>query len=347
MPITISDIAEAVGKSAPTVSRALNNHPKISQKTRNYIQTVAKQMGYRPSFVGSSLKSGCTYLLSVIVPQITNPFYAKLINEIKHQVLPYNYDIMAYDFDLNQQLERKSLDRMLGRCCDGVITYLTSFSHTADIFNQMWNAKLPCVVIGPPPDDFGQVKFDAVDIDSSDAWLQTLTLLKSAGHRNIIFALGIMSDAMLGSITSQIKVCFEQVGLPFDPNRNIHYLSKSTGVTPLDGVNSGREIFGQCPDVTAIIAAYDFLAYGIMKVAFEHKKRIPEDLVLVGRDRTWISEFAPVSLPSIDQQLETAAESAVSIIFDRLNNQNWESPKRIKLQSKLIHQEWLDLSLGK
>ena len=133
MPITILDIAKASGKSYPTVSRALNNHPKISTKTTAEIKKIALEMGYRPSFAGTMLKSGKTNIISVIVPTLANPFYAKLVRSIEERAFLESYNTVIYDFDLNPELERKYLDRMLTRCCDGIITSLSSFEHVSGI----------------------------------------------------------------------------------------------------------------------------------------------------------------------------------------------------------------------
>jgi LacI family transcriptional regulator len=341
MPITISDVAFAVGKSGPTVSRALNNHPKISSKTKLEIQAAATRLGYFPSFTGASLKSGCTNIFSIIVPQITNPFYAKLINHVKHLAIPRNYDVVAYDFDLNPKLERQCLNRMLGRCCDGVITSLSSFEHTHDLFNKMWQAQIPCVIVGSPPDTGYQVNYDAVNVDCQQAWDKLLKLLYHGGHRDIVFAFGALPDEIFSRVSTEVKTSFVSAGLPFDPKRNIHRSTHSTGSYPNDGVNSGRAIFRDHPNVTAIIAINDFLAYGIMHAAAECHKRIPADLVLVGRDKTWISEYAPSPLPTIDQRVDLIAAKAMEIIFDRVTHPNWDTPKKFTIKGELYNADSL------
>ena len=143
MTTTILDIAEASGKSYATVSRALNNNPRISKETTDRIKKLASKMGYRPSFAGRMLQSGKTNTISVIVPQLTNPVYAKFATAIKKRALLESYDTVIYDFELTPQLERNYLEKMLTRCCDGLITSLSSFEHTGDIFSKLWETRVP------------------------------------------------------------------------------------------------------------------------------------------------------------------------------------------------------------
>ena len=107
MAVTIMDIAKASGKSYPTVSRAMNDHPKISEKTKREIRAVAAKLGYRPSFAGTALKKGRTSTFSIIVPDLADPYYAKFISFFKHAAQEKELDVVVYDYELRPDLERK------------------------------------------------------------------------------------------------------------------------------------------------------------------------------------------------------------------------------------------------
>jgi len=342
MPITILDIAKASGKSYPTVSRALNNHPKISTKTTAEIKKIALEMGYRPSFAGTMLKSGKTNIISVIVPTLANPFYAKLVRSIEERAFLESYNTVIYDFDLNPELERKYLDRMLTRCCDGIITSLSSFEHVSGIFHKLWESRLPCVIFGPPSNGAG-IKYDAITVKMPDV----IGHLIEYGHRNIIVATGFLQQELLNERIKGYFAEFKKNGLAFIQEKNVITSAKSSGCEAEDGWRCGREIFSKPLNATAIVCANDYFAFGLIKAALDAGIKVPEDISIIGNDNIWVGKYSPVTMTTIDQNLDQVAEEALKIIFKRLEDKNWENPEHVAVEGKLIIRESSGSKLSK
>ena len=336
MPVTILDIAKASGKSYPTVSRALNNHPKISAETTARIKKIASEMGYRPSFAGRMLQSGKTNIIGVIVAQLTNPVYAKFASAIKERALLESYDTVVYDFELNPELERIYLDKMLTRCCDGLITSLSSFEHTGDIFSKLWETRIPCVIFGPPLNDTG-IKYDAIlgKVPSTSA----LGHLIDYGHRKIIVATGFLPEELLGVRIKGYFDEFKKHGLEFVPENNLRCSAMTSGCLAEDGWLCGKKIFSKPLNATAIVCVNDYFAFGVMRAALDAGLKIPDDISIVGSDNIWVSKYSPIPLTTIDQNLDKVAEKALNLIFKRLKNKDWQTPERITVQGKLIIRE--------
>ena len=333
MPVTILDIAKASGKSYPTVSRALNNHPKISVETTDRIKKIAREMGYRPSFAGRMLQSGKTNIIGVIVPQLTNPVYAKFVSAIKERALLESYDTVVYDFELNPKLERTYLDKMLTRCCDGVITSLSSFKHTGDIFYKLWESRLPCVIFGPPSNDTG-IKYDA--ILGKPPSTSALGHVIGYGHKKIIIATGFLPKELLEERIKGYFAEFTKYGLEFVPESNLKCSAMSTGCLAEDGWLCGKEMFSKPLDATAIVCVNDYFAFGVMRAALDAGLKIPDDISIIGSDNIWVSKYSPIPLTTIDQNLDQVAEKALKLIFKRLKNKNWKTPEHVTVQCKLI-----------
>lgn len=334
MSVTILDIAKTSGRSHPTVSRALNNNPKISAKTTAEIKKIALEMGYRPSFAGKMLKSGKTNIISVIVPQLTNPFYAKLVKAIEEHAFLESYNTVIYDFDFKPELERNYLDKMLTRCCDGIITSLSSFEHVSDIFHKFWEYRLPCVIFGPPSNG-ASIKYDAIIVKMPSA----IGHLIEYGHRNIIIATGFLQEKLLDERIKGFSSEFKKYGLEFVPENNLKSSAKTSGCQAEDGWLCGREIFSKPLNATAIVCVNDYFAFGLMRAALDAGLRVPEDVSIIGNDNIWVGKYSPITMTTIDQNLNQVAEEALKIIFKRLKDKNWENPEHVTVEGKFIIRE--------
>jgi len=332
MTVTIHDIAKATGKSYPTVSRALNNHPKISEKTKLLIKETAARLGYRPSFAGIALQRGKTMTFNVVVPTLQNPFYAKLVSEVQRRCRQNGYDVNINEYDYNPTMEYRYFDRVLNRTCDGVIAMPSSFHHTAELFNRMWEFDIPCVSIGVPA-GAEKVKIDMVDIDMKSP--SRVEYLASLGHKNILYAIGGHAEFQTDICCRSFQREMEHVGLPFDPAKNlcvIHgYVSDLAGC----GYNCGKQIFQQFPDVTAIVAVNDTFACGIIRAAMEEKVRIPLDVSIIGQDNIWPGLYTPVTLTTYDLNLEDAMNQCFKLLFQSRNR----APIAVKVKAQLIIRE--------
>ncbi|NMA43152.1 MAG: LacI family transcriptional regulator [Oligosphaeraceae bacterium] len=326
MAVTILDIAKASGKSFPTVSRALNNHPKISAKTKKEIRALADRMGYRPSFAGKALKKGCTGILSVIVPDLSDPFYAEFIRCFKAHAGDNGYDVVIYDYEVKPELELQYLEMMLTGCCDGVAAFITCFEHTGNVVEHLWNARIPLVAIGTP--DSKQIHYDLVNLEFGKALSQILQEQYRRGKRHLAFVQERMSETTLARVKTHILQRLQDMPLEFKPERDLYCSSANVRSQAEDGYLVGCRIFKENPKVDTILAWHGVQAYGIQRAAVEAGKRIPEDVALIACDRTWVTQYAPFPVYSMDQRLEQLAMEACSIIQTRLQNANWDTPLR-------------------
>lgn len=327
MSVTILDIAEASGKSFSTVSRALNDHPKISDKTKIEIRQLAEQMGYRPSFAGQVLKKGCTNILAMIVPNLSDPFYAEFIRYFKANAGRAGYDVVIYDYEMKPELEIKYLENILTGYCDGVAAFITSFEHTGSIVERLWNAHIPLVAIGTPDSD--RIHYDLVNLDTRDALKQIFHELHRQGKRHLAFIQERMAETTLARVRSHILQRLQDLPLKFDEEHDLYCTSASTLSPAEDGYETGCRIFKENSAIDAVMTWHGALAYGVQRAAAEVGKRIPEDVALIACDHTWVTQYAPFPIYSLDQRLDLMAQEAFAIIQNRLRNKSkWEKPQR-------------------
>ncbi len=123
MATTIYDIAEKVGTSCCTVSRALNDHPRIGAKTKSKVLKVAKDLNYRRSYFARGLTKGRSNLIGLVIPDFKNPVYIEFLRAIEIQCLANGYHVIPMEYRLDNSYQRVCLEKMMEFRCDGVIAF--------------------------------------------------------------------------------------------------------------------------------------------------------------------------------------------------------------------------------
>jgi LacI family transcriptional regulator len=339
MATTILDIAKASGKSYPTVSRALNDHPKISVKTKEHIRKVAAELNYRPSFAGTALKKGCTGILVVIVPDLADPFYSEFISNFKKEAHTADYDVVVYDYEMNPDLERRCLERMLSGCCDGGVAFITSFKHTSDLVGKIWNARIPLIAVGTRHQD--NLHYDHVAVDMRESLKRIFAQLKRKDKTELAFITSNLSDEIFANVYGYMKVLLEHCKVELDLSHVFRSKSESS-CQALNGLLAANELFAKMPSVKIILAWNGYQGYGIIQSAIAHGRKISKDLVLIVRDDTWISRYSTFPIHAIDQRLDLVAKECFSAINKRLKSINakeeWSPPiRKVILAEPVFH----------
>ncbi len=335
MTVTIMDIARASGKSYPTVSRAMNDHPRISEKTKREIRAVAARLGYRPSFAGTALKKGRTSTFSIIVPDLADPYYAKFISCFKQTAQEKEFDVVVYDYERRSDLERKYLERMMSGCCDGAVAFITSFLHTRDLVEGLWNARIPLTAIGTPHEFAGNAKYDWGSIDADSSILKILRHLKRQGKRCLVYLQEPQPKEISMLLSKHLEELLNKAGLPFSSGSFFTLHSKGQNQAE-EGFNAGVKLLKDMPEVDMIWARNGFQAYGLLLAAHQCGRKVPEDLAVIINDNTWISRYSVTPLYCLDQQLDELAGWTFRCLHDRSTAREWGEPRRFLITAKAV-----------
>lgn len=111
--ITITDIAKELGITPATVSRALSDHPEISSSTKKKVKTAAERLDYRPNKIASSLRSGKTKIIGVLIPTAEHLFFGSVIHGISNLASKHDYDVLIYQSNESEEFEKKALTLLL------------------------------------------------------------------------------------------------------------------------------------------------------------------------------------------------------------------------------------------
>jgi len=321
--VRIKDIAKECNVSNTAVSRALNNSKGISEKTKEYILKVCQQRGYRPNSAARSLILNKTHMIGLIIPDITNPYYAFISKGVSAYADKIGYGLILCNSDRNKVNEKKYCDFLTQKRVDGIIMIPIRFAKADyDIFGQ--NA-IPLVLVDNYVNDL-DVSF--IGNDNYTGARKIVQHLIGKGYKRIGVILGDQeSSASNDRLKGYIDVMLEN-GITIDRNLLIH--SKATFE---DGIRYAKDLIER--QVDAIFAVNDTVALGVFKYCFENGINIPGDLGLVGYDDIEQAAMLTIPLTTVHQQKYIVGEKAAEILINEINSPNIPKQKII-LQPELI-----------
>jgi LacI family repressor for deo operon, udp, cdd, tsx, nupC, and nupG len=296
-PATISDVAAAVGVATSTVSRALSQPGRVSESMRQRVVAAAGELGYYPNPQARSLILGRTQSLTLLIPDVTNPFFFGLIRGTQSQSKARGYRLLLVDTEELGGVETAYLDE-LHKSTDGVIL---AASRLTDDELAAAARRLPVVTINR---DVAGVP--SVIIDTPAAAVQALDHLVSLGHTSIAYLGGPATSwssrkraRALRQAARRQGVTLELLG-PFSPTRQAGAAAADAALTR---------------NVTACLFFNDLLAIGALGRFAERGVKIPSDLSVVGCDDIFGADFCNPPLTTLTAPVEQAGRVATDMLL--------------------------------
>ena len=306
--VTLKDIAVKAGYSTITVSKALRDHPDISESTRLYIRQIAAELGYVKNASATSLRTGATCNLALIIGDITNPFFGILARHVEQHAKTKGYRIIVMNTDEIPEKELAAVQAAISSNVDGVLIVPCQKDDAA--IRLMESRKMPYVLIGR---HFPESKRHAVTLDDfGGGYLATRHLL-DRGYSRILM---LNADPDLTASSERFRGYLQA------------HLDR--GITPDSALRvCGKSTTGECEDilaacanhaVDAIFAYNDILAFQAIALLEERGYRIPEDLAVAGFDDvgSYVRYLKPIT--SVSVPFQNLAETAVDQLLARIKN---------------------------
>ena len=309
--VTIKDVAKASGVSYSTVSRALSGSPDVSEDTRRHILQICKDMNYTVNTVARAMVMKSTKMLGLVLTSVSNPFMSELAYHIDRQARALGYNIILCNSSRDPEQERDLFELMIGRQVDGVILLPAgpeSFKTLGPLLSQT-----PTVFVG---ENLKEAPESYVSVDNFRGAYMGTQYLHKLGHRDILYF-----GRRRGSTTHQLRADGYAAACA-DLGLTPHYFNNTFSVTSIKyGYQLAKQLFAQERSYSAIFAATDTNALGIMQAAEEDGIRIPDDISLLGFDNIRDSGLPRINLSTIEQPIKMLASVAVSILLDKIQNE--------------------------
>lgn len=324
---TIHDVALAAGVSVATVSRALRGLPRVHEETRARVLRVAAELNYVASPTAASLASGKTRVVGVVVPFVTRWYFASLINGAEKVLREHGYHVLLFDvgstgvgrsFLLDQQTLWKRVDAVL------VLTLALEPSE----YRLLESLGVPVVTVGVQAG-----RWDCVRIDDVAAAETATCHLAGLGHKRIGYVGGNPDHDIAVATPFDRRAGYERAlerhGLALDES-----LCMASDWTVRGGVAAGEELLTRPDRPTAVFAASDEMAMGVLFAAKRLGLEIPRDLSLIGIDDHELA-FTH-DLTTISQPVREQGHMAGQLLLDALAGTVAAVPRVITAPTQLV-----------
>lgn len=330
MAITINDIAKKAGVSSATVSRVLNNSGYVKEETKQKILEIMKDLNYSPNAVARSLSKNTTNIIGVLVPDINNPFFGEVIKGISMIADSENLNMLLADTDENIEKEFKALELLKEQRIRGIIITPTSDKNqfNADYLNALENLGIPIVLIDR---DVKYSNFDGVFLDNINGAFEATEALIKEGHKKIAIIAGPTTSKPGRDRVRGYEKAMAMNKLNIDENYVFYGDFKLES-----GYNITKEIMKMKDRPTAIFTCNNMMTLGCIKALYEKNIRIPEDIAIIGFDEIEMLNVLGIKVSVVSRPTTEMGKVAMTILSERLKNNDNPHTKRIILSPKLI-----------
>jgi LacI family transcriptional regulator len=301
---TIYDVARLAGVSTATVSRALNGTGQIASATRVAINAAVEQLGYRPNTIARSLVTKSTQTIALLLPDITNPFYAALVAGIQEQVLEAGHTMLLCTTDGDPEREEQYLDLLRGKQVDGAL--VDGLVLPPERIARFVQDGFPIVCLDR---DVDSTSVPLVQVDNRLGARMATEHLVSLGHLRIAHVAGPPELRISEERVEGYRAALRDAGLDPDPA-----LVAAGGFTEEGGYRAIEELSGR--GFSAIFAANDLSAIGVISALAAEGRRVPDDVSVVGFDDLRLSAFTTPPLTTIHQPAAEIAKRAMQLLLD-------------------------------
>jgi DNA-binding LacI/PurR family transcriptional regulator len=326
---TMQDVADLVGVSKQTVSAVINDKPGITDETRARVLAAIEQLGYRLDFRARSLRTGRTRTIALLVTDVASPFLSKIASAAEDCAYAAHYNLVLYNTRDSIDRERAYIDSVVQRSVDGVLAIAARDASTATA--SLTAAGIPVVTLDRIPLNY---RGPSVTFDNRGAGRLAAEYLLSLGHRRLAHiggpdSVNISQERLEGF--GQVLADHGQAGGDFPFERAVAW-----GVQ--DGYDAMRRLLGRGAAFTAIFAAGDPLAIGVMRALREAGRNIPADVSILSIDDIDLAEFLYPPLRTVSQSIAEMANRGVQLLLDLLAG-NTPAQTQVVIAPRLIVRE--------
>jgi len=309
---SIKTVCKLAGVSTATVSRTLKNPDQVTAKTKERVFKAIAQSGYRPNSLASSVKTGKSNALLVLVPNLVNPFFLKIIQGIEKAAQEKGYSVLLGDTQGDAERENEYAAMVLSNRADGLIHLDHSFPFSkSDAFLA---EKVPMISVCE------RIKSDktypVIELDNYAATRSLTHHLVSYGHSEFGVIGGQVDSQIYKDRLAGINSVLSEEGIPIAESMIVG------GAYSIEAGQQGvRDLLKQKQRPTAIICFNDDIAIGAIHELKKFGLSVPDDISVVGFDNIKVSAFIDPPLTTIDQPSFAMGQKAVEVVLQQIKGQ--------------------------
>jgi len=327
MAVRLRDIAEQIGVSVNTVSRALTGKPDVNPETRARIAALAAQLGYTPNFLARSLLRGRSHTIGLVVTDCTDPFYATLIRAAEHALSQGGFGLLLATSNESSGKEKQALDMLRERRVDGLL--FTPVDVGAPHVREALASDLPIVLLSRRPAGHPG---PFIGIDNQAGAVLLIRHLLDLGHRRIAHVTRSDRASSAGERLAGYRAALEAAGIaPSDAL--VHQAEPNVA----GGRGAAEWLMALDPRPTAVFTYNDAQAVGLILAAQAAGLRVPQDLSVAGFDDIELSSLIQPRLTTVAQPIEEIGSRGARMVIGMI--QGKPSTRPVVLTPVLVARE--------
>ena len=313
--VTIKDVAKEAGVGAGTVSRVLNDAVHVSPKTRKAVELAMQRLGYKPNAFARGLKSNNSYSMGVIVADITNPCFSKIIRGIEGTLQKSGFGMFLFDTEMDEEKVTQSINIMEEKKVSGIFILGEHF----DTKKMLTDLYVPVVTVTSQIPICGYElpsNFASITINNERAAYSAMDFLCKKGKRKTVLLMSLADDENVGKARYQgYQNALKEHGIEID--QELLFFNQRLSME--SGYECIYKIHEKGVDFDSIFAVSDLTALGAMRALSELGYAVPEDIAVVGFDGIEQGAYSIPSLTTIDQPRFLMGETAAKIMLDMIH----------------------------
>lgn len=322
---TIYDVAQLAGVSTATVSRALNDTGQIAPQTRIAIEAAVEQLGYRPNTIARSLVTKSTQTIALLLPDITNPFYAALVSGIQEHALDRGYTMLLCTTEGDAEREEQYLSLLRSKQVDGAL--VDGLRLPPERMAGFVEDGFPIVCLDR---DIDSSSIPLVQVDNRLGGRLATEHLLALGHTRIGHVTGASELRISAERLAGFREALASAGIAVDAQ-----LVAEGRFTEETGHDGALALLERRPDLTAVFAANDLSALGVLSALATRGRRVPEDVSVVGFDDLPLAAFTTPPLTTVHQPATEIGRRATEILLELTRGKRARTTRHL-LEPRLV-----------
>ena len=321
---SISDVARESGVSIFTVSAVVNNKSHVGKALRQRVENAIKKLNYRPNLIARSLIKQKTQTIGMIVPDIANPFFPRVVRGAEDAAQKHGYNLLLCNSDDSPEKEEKVVELLLSKRVDGILLTKAAGEFRPSLRQMIKDVNIPFVLVMRT---YPQLTKDAIISDDYRGAYEAVCHLARAGRRRIGLISGPLKISNAKERWRGFRDALEAKNLPYDPELVVEgdYRIES-------GFRGGHALLSHRPD--GIYVANHLMTIGLLKAVEEMGLRCPEDFGLVSfDDYPWLGVFKP-RLTTVELPKHQLGSEAAELLIRRIDGDHSKAVVR-KLEPEL------------
>lgn len=327
--VKLQDVAERLGVSIATVSRALAGSDLISSTTREAVQVAAAEIGYRLPTQGRKVRKSATRLVGVVVGALHNQFMTRLLEHLHDALQEAGYQVTLLIDSMSDPQSLQAFRPLIDGYLDGMIFATATLD--SPVVRELKRRGIPVVLVVRSVDDAGT---DTVEIDNVQAGAEAARHLVDLGHRDIGLVMGPENTSTSRDRVAGALQCLERAGIP---NERVPLVWGD--YTTESGYSGALQLLQQPAPVTAIAAGNDTIAFGVLEAAKRNGVSVPGQLSVIGFDDSPIAGSPLIGLTTICQPVEALARTAARRLVEKMHSGRLGTTTHDILPVQLIRRE--------